>query len=422
MIRLFYYPLLFGIEVYNYKKNKDILHPLFIMYTMWILLPLAYDVLCLTTQGYHVLSNKFFVVVSFFLICITLFFTLAYKSTGRAYFYIKSKVLQAVDYKLLIAFIIIINTAYIYSICRICNSFNIVYVIQRYRIISLTSPQLISPWVDFFEICSSLIIPMLVYILIYQKRTSRIAVIMMFLLYFIVPVFVASKASLLKRAIILAVCIFAGKRKKRMGAIFLSIILVAGLLFFLIISRDQVKLGGSGSHSLKEYMFSYVFSPFPAFDMLLNGELTAKTMIPGERVFYFWFLLFAKFGFCNRPVDYKDMYLVPVPGGESYTNVFTGMGPYYIDFGIVGIVIYALLCGVLFGYIYKKYKYSDSCFFEMLYVVLLYGLVFQYFGDMIFVYIITTITDVFVVFLVAKIFYRRRGYDDIEENNMVETR
>ena len=404
MIRLLYYPVLLGFLLKNYKNKKDVLNPVFITYTIWFIFPLFYDIMCCISEGYHELSFRFFAVVTFFLILFTFFFTLAYRGTKQRNVRMVGFKFPRLDKEKLIAFVFVVNVLYVYSIFRLCKTSSVIMVINKYRLISLTQPQLITKPITILETLSYLIVPMIAHMLVYENKYSKGTRILLTGVYFVVPVVVASKASLLKRLVIFVSCIYATKKKKK-PPVFLMIGIVTVLLMFLIISRDHVKVNGGGtSGSLTSYMFGYVFSSIPAFDMLLNGEILVSTAIPGERSFYFWFLLLSKMGFCNRPIDYKDMYTVPVPGGEAYTNVFTGMGPYFIDFGLIGVLVFALLSGILFGFVYKKYRCDSSPFFFITYLVLVYGLVFQYFGDMIFVYIVSTIIDIISIYIVMKVF------------------
>lgn len=67
MIKIFYFVSLFITNRISYKIHRDVLHPVFICSAMWFVLPLLYELLCLTGRNYYLLSDKFYnVVLSFF--------------------------------------------------------------------------------------------------------------------------------------------------------------------------------------------------------------------------------------------------------------------------------------------------------------------------------------------------------------------
>lgn len=55
------------------------------------------------------------------------------------------------------------------------------------------------------------------------------------------------------------------------------------------------------------------------------------------------------------------------------------MEKYYLDYGMIGILVFSSIHGIVWGILYKYSKFNDC--YKVIYISLLYILVFQFFAD-----------------------------------------
>ena len=65
------------------------------------------------------------------------------------------------------------------------------------------------------------------------------------------------------------------------------------------------------------------------------------------------------------------------------TNTYTGMYPFYVDFGLIGIILFALILGSIYGWTFKKAQ-NGSNFSILVYAVFIQIIFTQYVADMLF--------------------------------------
>lgn len=117
----------------------------------------------------------------------------------------------------------------------------------------------------------------------------------------------------------------------------------------------------------------YSLGSIPAFDTFLQMDLDWTW---GQRVFRTIYAVLSEAGFEVEVQPLVQEYVfVPFP-----TNVYTVYQPYYGDFSIVGLLLAPLGLGYLHGVIYRKAT-EGHLFSIVLYALMLYPLVFQFFQD-----------------------------------------
>lgn len=119
----------------------------------------------------------------------------------------------------------------------------------------------------------------------------------------------------------------------------LLIAVVLSLMMALHFIRDR-----SGYYTIWDILALYVYSPIVAF-----GYMDIDSSMPiGAYMFRFFYAIGNILGIAPQPVKLINAFVqVPVP-----TNVFTVMHPYYHDFGLLGVILGAVLYGLFFSCLY----------------------------------------------------------------------
>lgn len=114
--------------------------------------------------------------------------------------------------------------------------------------------------------------------------------------------------------------------------------------------------------------------------MIAFGYISpASSHLWGEATFRPFYHILQVLGFNYSPSEsLQDFVAVPLP-----TNVYTVMFPYYKDFGMVGIVAFAILEGILIGFVYKK-SLTGCNILKYLYAYIFTMLMLQFFDEQIF--------------------------------------
>lgn len=399
-MKFVFFLILFIIIVFTYKIRKDILHPVLVCNGMWFLLPLLYELLCLTNNRYYILSDKFYIIILSFLIPFSVLTILVIDNMGnskRRLTCLTSK--THISYiRMLMFFCIFCNFLLIVRILMLCGTFNIAVAITRFRIIVTETPELIARDIRLLLYIYSLTPPLFCYIYLYEIRIYRALFLILIFEFLIIAILYVSKGRLMKYFIMfLALLIM----KKRLNFKFFvtSLLLLFFIIIFMTINRDKNFME---TYSLSEYVFVYLLSPLPAFDMLVNYKIPFATEPFGSRTLYFFYRIAEKFFGLSLPIYDKMFIMVPANLGNVPTNVFTSFGNFFMDYGYFGCLIYAVIMAISFGYIYRKFVYSSNHDLQIVYALLIYCLVFQFFGDFFFQFLSMTLQDVLCAAIVVR--------------------
>lgn len=128
-------------------------------------------------------------------------------------------------------------------------------------------------------------------------------------------------------------------------AIFGIIAAIIGSLAFYFMGG---LVGRSTSSNIVRYVSFYFGSGVPALQQLIEGGALEMT-VPGLRSFYYAFSLLYKLGIVDNFPGYS---LGWINLGGLDCNVFTGFARYYLDFGMVGVVILSMLAGLILSLMY----------------------------------------------------------------------
>ncbi|MEE3484264.1 MAG: O-antigen polymerase [Bacteroidales bacterium] len=145
-------------------------------------------------------------------------------------------------------------------------------------------------------------------------------------------------------------------------------------LFFLIqAARAAVEVSNVGGNS---FFLNYIVSNLTAFDSL--HPCSAEHF--GENTFRFVYAVFYDLGLSDiKPINTLLKWVIkPIP-----TNTYTAMYPFYVDFGIIGLIIFPIIMGCTYGWIYKKADKGNN-FYILVYATMVNMLIMQYAADLFF--------------------------------------
>ena len=139
----------------------------------------------------------------------------------------------------------------------------------------------------------------------------------------------------------------------------------------------------------------YMGSGMPSFDNHVNTNSSEHW---GENTFCLFYAINNKLGLSDiEPVRPNHDFNVSVINNAKYdTNIYTVIYPFYKDFGYVGIVIFAIITGLLFGYIFKMAQQGDM-FGLCLYALFAICLIMEFMDDIFY----TTLSQYIQYFLIG---------------------
>lgn len=137
-------------------------------------------------------------------------------------------------------------------------------------------------------------------------------------------------------------------------------------------------------------VYFYVCGCIPMLDKVINDSFytaygNAYGFVSFNSIIRFFIKIISLFGFNIRSElfdhanDYigRFEYTTSVSTEGSYNAFHTYMGDFFVDFGLVGVIILSFLFGVMCMSIYKLFKETDSLWGFILYAISLYYIVFS---------------------------------------------
>lgn len=210
--------------------------------------------------------------------------------------------------------------------------------------------------------------------LIYLSRSNRIRLIILLIINAMYALIVVSKASLFT-VFFITIAVLFFKRKisaKKIG--------VSLLILFFVFQVIQVSRSGGFQNEYEKTPVGF------ASIYLLSGMSSFSTLEPksseyfGENVFRFFYAVSNKLKLSDTEPINIVLEFIEVP---VRTNVYTTLYPFYKDFGQIGIVVFASIFGLFFGFLYKKSQ-ENNLFFLCLYVYFAAGLSLQFMNEVFF--------------------------------------
>ena len=138
-----------------------------------------------------------------------------------------------------------------------------------------------------------------------------------------------------------------------------SVGVVFSFFLFLQIQRTHESMKSKDEKLTYDFFTQYVLAGMPGFEMAKPSS--SKHF--GENTFRFYYALTYRTGLGDvKPVN-PVMHFTDVSLKKSnpmYTNTYTALYPFYKDFGNKGVAVFAIIIGVLFGYLYQKSKRGNN--------------------------------------------------------------
>jgi oligosaccharide repeat unit polymerase len=126
----------------------------------------------------------------------------------------------------------------------------------------------------------------------------------------------------------------------------------------------------------QDMLTTYIVGNMSAFDTLTPNSSTHL----GENTFRIFYAIANKLHLSSiEPVSvFQPWIYTPVS-----TNTYTGMYPFFKDFGYWGVGIFAVFYGLFFGWLFKKAQ-NGNAFFILLFSYLVMSVVMQYVSELFF--------------------------------------
>lgn len=374
--------LFFSISILGYRITHSFFHPAVIVSLSWALLLFAYHFF---DHGLFPLSDKFFFAVLLWVIgfCIASL----WHSKKRILLYppLYTRSFKVPFLRKVINLFIVIN------IIGILAFYNLSGGIAYHALVEFTTGAEELPIgiriLQFLQVVSTTLYAILV---LYGKQinVSRVGTFLFVVTIFIWAGIAANKTGLFQLIAISLVAAYYHNKLSFIKSLF--VVALMSIAFYGLQSMRAESVGGK-KVKMEDMVLTYVLSPMPAFDMVLNGE---KQFAPGQ-TWRFFSAIANKFGM-GEQYDQGESGWANVP---VLTNVYTVMCPYYVDFGYWGIFIFSLILGGGWGILYNEMK-RGTPLFTVLYVMLFHTLVLQFFADYIVNYLSMVIQiNIFVAIL-----------------------
>lgn len=171
-----------------------------------------------------------------------------------------------------------------------------------------------------------------------------------------------SRAEMLYQGIAFAVILYilllrSGYSARKLTVRFFLVGAALGIVLSIGFWLSSALVGRKTNSGFVEYISFYYGCGLPSLESILeSGDI--PQVVPGLRTFYYVFALPYRFGFISAYPSYSISW---VNLGTHTSNVFTGFARYYLDFGIVGMVLLSFISSFIFTKVYKSAKNTSGC-------------------------------------------------------------
>ena len=361
--------LLFVCMMWIYSKSHSFIHPGFVTSLVWFCILLAYKIF---NHSLYDLSDNFYFALSLYIFPFIIFSILGerFSSCKRNTVFnnIPESYVNTITYVVIISLIITI-LAYFQEYKPSLSS--LLYDVRSNYINKETEGIMMLPTQYYlFEKISSLSTCFFLFLYMYKGKMMKISYILLVLLvlYFIIR---GDKTSFISFGIgMVAIMLL---KKVSLKKISLISLLLLFLVTFVQLSREDKEMD-----YISDFYAIYFLSPLTAFDYVLNLSSKWFLYFRGENTFKYIFKSWIPIlpdNFESVPVNGVDNWVyVPLP-----TNVFTILFNPYKDAGYVGLIVFGVIYGFVWGKIYSYSKRNDK--YLMFYISCFWMLVMQFFAD-----------------------------------------
>ena len=228
---------------------------------------------------------------------------------------------------------------------------------------------------------------LLIITMLFYSQISKYKVWFVIFANLMVSLVIAEKGSILYLLAVLIYILYLRKKINLKQIAYVGIITL-GLFWGMNILRAWE----TGSHSsFGDFLALYTLSPSVAFDQL-RPDIAGYF---GLNTFPAFYILINLLTGSHYPIVSKLKDFVDVP---NHVNVYTIMQPFYQDWGILGVFIFACIFGFICGVVYKK-TFGTSLIWNCYYIHLYYILVTGFFQDNFFISISESAQLLFMFYL-----------------------
>lgn len=171
----------------------------------------------------------------------------------------------------------------------------------------------------------------------------------------------------------------------------LQILKVAGVTFLLMLLAHITRSSEGSDFNLFKMLAVYTYSPIVALGYLdIQGAQSF-----GQYSLRFFYAVGHVFDLTPEPVSIIMEYVsIPVE-----TNAYTVLMPFYIDFGLFGVCVFAIIYGLLFGMLYSLVNQRVKIYFAV-YVSMTLILLSQFMGESLFSTMSAHLQTVFLLLII----------------------
>jgi oligosaccharide repeat unit polymerase len=370
-----------------FKISHDLFHPAFISVFIWLLVVMIYNFVIFRTHLWHGLSGLFYIYVFIYLLCFSIF---ALSVTGNKFSGKPLKINLGIKF------------VFLQICCFILIGLSDLYLLKTVRQVGMSAIRDELVALPIYAKLASYATPLELILFCYgfsvkKSKVLSIQYYLCFLLVILQIFLMASKGGYFQILICLVFLLYEHKKLTKKTVFFI------GVVFLVLIFSLQFARGGGNDkmerNFLGNFLYTYFLSPLPALDLIFTGEIDLSWNMFGGGSLSFIYRFLTKLGITPAPqMLYRTNGWVAVP---YLTNVFTILGNYYMDFGILGLIALGVVYGTVFGVLYSKIRFNNSIYSRIFYALWLYCLVFQFFGDWFFGFFSVTLQSAFWLFVVT---------------------
>lgn len=172
----------------------------------------------------------------------------------------------------------------------------------------------------------------------------------------------------------------------------LKTVLIWFIGFFVVMFVfNAIRSMSLGEGKIQDFAALYCVSPSVAFCTINPGSAAHW----GEHTFRFFYAVFHSVGIGPGAASnwYEPVY-VPIR-----TNVFTIMEPYYYDFGVLGVLVFGIINGLICGRLYTLFLRKQGVVTTCVFAYICYMLVFQFFQEWLFISLSVTLQIAIIIFI-----------------------
>lgn len=200
----------------------------------------------------------------------------------------------------------------------------------------------------------------------------------------------------------MSICILFFKKKISLAQIGFGVIILLVSIMLLHSARHH---NLNSERQKNDFVVLYALSSMTAFDCAVEPNSSTH---PGENVFRIYYAIMYKLGLSDIEPINPILKFIKKP---IVTNTYTGMYPFYKDFGLTGVSIFGFILGILFGYIFRRAQ-CNNVLFLIIYAYLSYMILMQYVGDFFFTNLSGTIKFIILTYI---LFLPKRNDKSISE-------